>query len=774
MNQYGFPFEPYGIQRDFARSVHEALDAGAIALLESPTGTGKTLSLICGTLSWFRQHVNATPAVAVAAAAAASAEALDPLEAYTLRMQREEAESAVREQMERKAKLAKEVVRRSSRGGGGVLAAGKAGKSRRKRAKVELEDEFLLAEGAARTIEDDDSDVEKEDTEGLFASAADTMRIFYTSRTHSQLSQFCDELKGTRFYCKTPTVQSFEEQQSALHIWTVSLGSRANLCVYEPVRALASAAAISDACQSRREAKGGCECNRPEAVEALAVKCLAGGVVDVEEIAHLGRRSNACAYYATRQLMRQCELVVLPYQMLLHEPTRLALGIALKGAVVIVDEAHNLAEAINSVYSAALSREAVAGAAQQVGAYFERYRTRLSQDNFVFVQQLRAILDGLAAVLKEGSEKERMMPVNEFLVAANIESINLFRLVEQIKETQISNMLRGFCLKAVEGGAAPQPNAFHSVAHFLDCLRFPDGDGRILLRAQKGAVEFVLLSPGKCFERFAADCHAVLLAGGTLAPTEWMAQQLVPGDTTQQQRIRSFSFGHVVSRDRVLVLPLTAGPMGGALDFTAGGRASEQMQSELEACLRNVRAASPGGMVVFFPSYQFQDQFHTFVAGRLGPVFRSEKGATGNGAFDAYAEAVKRPPGRATLWSVVGGALSEGINFSDALARCVVMVGVPYPNPSDPVLLARSERLGRDDYMQTLAVRAVNQSIGRAIRHREDYACVVLLDQRYASDALARRTPPAWMQPSVVRADSFGRAIVEMRQFFKRLQDPQP
>eukprot|EP00956_Cyclotella_meneghiniana_P003987 scaffold4837_cov63-Cyclotella_meneghiniana.AAC.1 len=47
-----FPFTPYDVQTKYMKSVLDALRGGQHALLESPTGTGKTLCLLCSTLAW--------------------------------------------------------------------------------------------------------------------------------------------------------------------------------------------------------------------------------------------------------------------------------------------------------------------------------------------------------------------------------------------------------------------------------------------------------------------------------------------------------------------------------------------------------------------------------------------------------------------------------------------------------------------------------------------------------------------------------------------------
>ena len=53
---FGFPFPPYGVQEQLMRSLYRCLDDGGVGVFESPTGTGKSLSLLCATVRWLLEQ----------------------------------------------------------------------------------------------------------------------------------------------------------------------------------------------------------------------------------------------------------------------------------------------------------------------------------------------------------------------------------------------------------------------------------------------------------------------------------------------------------------------------------------------------------------------------------------------------------------------------------------------------------------------------------------------------------------------------------------------
>ena len=156
--------------------------------------------------------------------------------------------------------------------------------------------------------------------------------------------------------------------------------------------------------------------------------------------------------------------------------------------------------------------------------------------------------------------------------------------------------------------------------------------------------------------------------------------------------------------------------------------------------------------------------------------------------------------------------MSEGINFSDALGRCVVIVGLPYPNimsaewkakmeyiESTTISLLEAEnavvetggsinekqrkwtkdeitKKAKDqarEYVENACMRAVNQSVGRAIRHRNDYAAVIMVDRRYEGQRI-RGKLPGWIREGMQEGTGekgFGVLMGRLGGFFRGLKD---
>lgn len=51
------------------------------------------------------------------------------------------------------------------------------------------------------------------------------------------------------------------------------------------------------------------------------------------------------------------------------------------------------------------------------------------------------------------------------------------------------------------------------------------------------------------------------------------------------------------------------------------------------------------------------------------------------------------------LMGVCRGRISEGLDFSDNAARCVIMIGIPYPQLADPKILLKRNYLDKKTYI---------------------------------------------------------------------------
>lgn len=134
------------------------------------------------------------------------------------------------------------------------------------------------------------------------------------------------------------------------------------------------------------------------------------------------------------------------------------------------------------------------------------------------------------------------------------------------------------------------------------------------------------------------------------------------------------------------------------------------MIDELGRILVNVCTMVPGGVVCFLPSYQYEALVYKHlqdhhVLDRIAnkkKVFRESRTSSQVEHMLAdYSQCIRLTSNSAggctgaILFAVVGGKMSEGINFSDELGRCVVMVGLPYANSHSPELKEKMDYLDR-------------------------------------------------------------------------------
>uniref|UniRef100_A0A2H1W4V9 SFRICE_001346 n=1 Tax=Spodoptera frugiperda TaxID=7108 RepID=A0A2H1W4V9_SPOFR len=862
---FPFPFKPYDIQEKFMRELYFTLEQQKLGIFESPTGTGKSLSICCGVLKWLRDSNQKILEDLVKEVAQLKAELSNNtasedwlteeyekikknqnLITLQLKLDKIKKQKEVFDQM--KIRVSKQKTNASNKTI--EFYFNKKDKSE----KVEDDKENVL-EGKEESEEDRDLILEEledkedggSDTEEVTEDDREQMtKIYISSRTHSQLSQFIGEIKRTVFKEDTRVV---------------TLASRQHYCINSEVTKLKNVNLINERCLDMQKSKSkstavgeegkvlkktktrsctACPYYNQTNITRLTERMLVD-IMDMEDLVKCGKELKACPYYASRMAMEDAEMVLISHAGIVSSGARSGISLKLDNNILILDEAHGLTAALENAHSAPVTVKQLSSVKTFLQFYINKYRARLSSKNLLTLNQLSFVVGKLLGMIKpkDSTDKKQnettIYTLEDFVIKAEIDHMNLRPLVEFCRNTRLAPKLHGFSMRysqqaleeemkksmvskkssfemfmsniskkkgekvevepevkenvSVQANVPTETSAgsgLYAILDFLDMLCDRSENGRVLAQGdQNGMLKYLLLNPAEHFAEVVRQCRSVIVAGGTMEPIAEF-QALLTSHTNDTGSVNVVRCEHVVPPDNVLGLCLSKGPTNVSLNFSYENRMSNELLSEVGRILRNICSIVPGGVVCFLPSYSYEHTVYEHLKTnkvieaitKKKAIFREPKSAADvDQVLNKFASAVKNKDGEhngALLLSVVGGKLSEGLNFSDDLGRCVIVVGMPYPNVKSPELQEKMNYLNKtaggsagNIYYENLCMKAVNQCIGRAVRHANDYACVLLVDERY-SRPQTMSALPSFVQKSLISNCSFGTTISNIARFFAR------
>eukprot|EP00899_Mesostigma_viride_P027820 jgi/Mesvir1/8222/Mv12510-RA.2 len=622
-------------------------------------------------------------------------------------------------------------------------------------------------------------------------------KIFFATRTHGQIAHVIRELRRTPF---RPTM--------------AILASREHYCINRKVARSANRDAECKALLSK--GAHGCAYDRSHALERhISMQPRGVNVVhDIEDLVKLGKQVHGCPYFGSRSLADNADIIFCPYNYLMDPVIAKAMKVNVADAVVIFDEAHNIEDVARSAASVEVN---VVALKELKADLLSHVMVGLHADVY---NPLLTCTQGLLALIDQKQDSLRKTGFERFcgifqgdtalqlLKGAGITTENgllkhlincLVRAGQISSESDAQQSLTGRSLSTLEG-----------LFTILDFMLGDDGQNlqsyRLAIlkyskwndstRSSLMTVDLCLwcLNPAVAFTKVASKARSVILTSGTLSPMCSFASEL---GTEFKVRLEA---NHVIEKEQVWAGALAMGPDNVPMSATYKDAESLEFQDSFgEAMLQFVKVV-PGGLLLFFPSYRLLEKvsqrwktsgmWHRINtikkifteprgSGALDDMLKDYYACIQGGAADAEegaSSATNKCTG-AVMMAVCRGKISEGLDFADANARAVVVVGIPYPNIKDEQVAQKMEfnnrgsltrgLLNGDRWYRLQAYRAINQAIGRCIRHRNDWGSIILLDGRLTKES-ETASLSKWIRGSIMPYHNFEQSMESLTAFFQR------
>uniref|UniRef100_A0A671QR57 Regulator of telomere elongation helicase 1 n=1 Tax=Sinocyclocheilus anshuiensis TaxID=1608454 RepID=A0A671QR57_9TELE len=615
----------------------------------------------------------------------------------------------------------------------------------------------------------------------------DIPKIIYASRTHSQLTQVINELKNTSYRPKICV-----------------LGSREQLCINQEV-----IYCYIYICTYTFYSKS-------------TDKEIMNSILDVEDLVKTGKKQRVCPYYLSRTLKQHADVIFMPYNYLLDPKSRRAHNIELKGAVVIFDEAHNVEKMCEESTSFDLTPYDLISAIEAADRLLREQASDISKADSTEDFNVESLNSGLKLDITTIAKIKQILmdlesSINGFEMPGNNQGITkpgsfIYELFQTAHVNFDTKTAVVEAMEQITGYLAGSEFPLFLVFHLHSLLLIPESVSYQVhihpdtsnfkkkqmtdvwasssTKKQGNVLSYWCFSPGFSMqELLRQEVRSIILTSGTLSPlSSFTCEMQIPFPVSLENP-------HVIQRDQIFVSIIEKGPDGVQLSTAFDRRFVPENMSSMGNTLVNLVRVVPHGLLVFFPSYPVMDKTlefwrangHADRIEHVKPMFVEPRGkSTFTEVIDGYYDKVNDPNSSGgSFFAVCRGKASEGLDFADTYGRGVVITGLPFPPRMDPRVVLKMQYLdemcrkkisgvkvpylsGQEWYRQQ-ASRAVNQAIGRVIRHREDYGAIFLCDHRFKGTE-ARIQLPLWVRPYVKIYDSFGTMVRDVAHFFRTVQ----
>ncbi len=577
------------------------------------------------------------------------------------------------------------------------------------------------------------------------------LKILYVARTHRQHDRVIEELRAV-----------FKKYS----VSGISLRGRHEMCL----NTFASkdnfdAKSLMEACELLKT-RGRCPFYKnsdEQTYEYLQLQQqIATRPYKASEIQRICRKKQVCPYELAKASLSDIEVIALSYLYVFDPAIRTAflrnLNSQLQKIILVVDEAHNLPETAIDISSSTLSLFVI----KQAELEARRFGNKEVES---FVNFFRNEIERMT----EGIGKEEIVPPESLLEIIQKQG-NIAKpreYVERLHEVGVS------VRKSLLGEGKNPRSYIHGMSEFL--LRWLDtlGDESFIHVASKyftreggktAKLEVVALDPSKVTAPVFSNTYSNIIMSGTLQPLQAYARiTKLPENTVQCIVPSPFPKEHVLS---LVCLGIT----------TAMEKRTSAMYQMIIKRINEVAENTPGNTGIFAASFEV---LNSLVAEGLEdaldkPLFHERRGMSSKENETMVAEFKDCGDNTGAVFlGVQGGRTSEGVDFPGNQMNSVLVVGVPYAEPTPRVKAQisyyekRFPELGREYGYVLPAMKKASQAAGRPIRTLEDRGAIVFLDYRFAT-GYCRSFLPAWIN-SGLKIVPFADKVLsqEIRDFFK-------